>query len=319
MKKAAIIIVWIGRLPSYFPLWLRSLEKNTSFDFLLFTDQKIEHKIPSNLSIFNLTLSDLSDTISKKLSLSVKIIYPYKICDFKPAFGEIFSGYLSGYAFWGCCDLDLLFGDLEKYITDEILSSYKKILVRGHLTLYKNESDINAAYRSSKKIDHKALFETQSHYYLFDEWFGIYKIFKELEIEQYHEEIMADIKVYSARVVCTNIENFNKQIFVWEEGDVKQYYLGDGKLECRELAYVHFQKRKIGIPDPQVFKSPVIVLNAHSFLPFYGRITAATVNKYDTRNYSHYLNAQLKRIGKKISFPGKDTVSVDTFLLKTPQ
>jgi uncharacterized phage-associated protein len=319
MKKAAIILVWIGRLPSYFPLWVRSLEKNSSFDFLLFTDQTVEEKIPENLKIIGLTIRDLADIISKKLSLRVEILYPYKICDFKPAFGEIFNDYLGGYAFWGCCDLDLMFGNLSKFITDDILASYKKVLVRGHLTLYRNEPVVNAAYRSSKTIDYKKIFESQS-YCLFDEWMGIYQIFKELDIDQYQEEIMVDIKVGSARYVCTHVENnFSRQIFVWEDGEVKQYYLTNGKLQYREFAYVHYQKRKIVIGDAAVHTSPAIILNSHSFLSFSGKITPATVKKYDTPNYGHYLNFQLKRIKKKLIPAGNNSILFDKSVLKKSQ
>jgi hypothetical protein len=245
----------------------------------------------------------------------VEIFYPYKICDFKPALGEIFNDYLGGYAFWGYCDLDLLFGDLSKFITDDILSSYKKVLARGHLTLYRNESTVNAAYRSSKTIDYKEIFESQNCY-LFDEWFGIYKIFEEHGIDQYNKEIMADIKVYSTRIECTNIENFSQQIFVWEDGDVKQYYLKDGKLQDRELAYIHFQKRKIVINDTDIYTSPAVILNSQSFLPFKGKITPAIVKRYDTRDYNHYLNSQFKRIKKKFSSAGKKSLSFDLSLLK---
>jgi hypothetical protein len=313
-KKAVIILVWIGKVPAYFPLWVRSVKSNSSFDFLLFTDQLVDIQTPDNLRVIRLTMQELSDTISRKLSLKINIVYPYKICEYKPAFGEIFSDYLAGYAFWGCCDVDLLFGNLEKFITDEILDSYKKVLVRGHLTLYRNETAVNAAYRSSKMIDHRAIFESQNCYYLFDEWFGIYRIFEELEIEQYHEEIMADIDVYNTRVVCTNIANFSKQIFVWQEGNVKQYYLDNGTFQCRELAYVHFQKRRIEIKDLCVFTSPAVIMSSNTFLPYSGQITAGTVRRYDTRDFGHYLNSQVKRVKKKISALRKNSILINNDL-----
>jgi hypothetical protein len=301
MNKICIIAVWIGPLPSYFPLWMRSLSKNTFFDFLLFTDQNVECDTPENLKIIDLTLGKLENLIHKKTSVRPRFKYTYKIVDFKPVYGEIFRDYIEGYKFWGYCDLDLLLGDLKKFITEEILTSNKKIFARGHLSLYRNEPSVNSAYRSSRRLDYKEILESPE-IYLFDEWQGIYRIFQELNISQYQKEVMADIKVYNTRLVCYNIENFNCQIFVWEEGKVMQYYLNNGNLESRELVYVHFQKRKIITSDSKVYESPSVILNSFCFIPHYGKITGDTVRKYDNVNYKHYLNAQFKRIKNKIPF-----------------
>jgi hypothetical protein len=305
-----IIVVWMGRLPSYFPLWIRSLQINDSFDFLLFTDQLIETKTPDNLKIVRLSFRELKDVISEKLSIRADIPHPYKLCDFKPAYGEIFSDYLGDYDFWGCCDIDLLFGDLKVFVTDDLLRSYRKIFSRGHLTLYKNEPAINSAYRRSKLMDYQKILQSPD-YCLFDEWHGIHRIFDELGIGQYNKELMADIKVSSARVVCNNIVNFKKQIFVWQEGVVNQYFLTDGQLDVIELAYVHFQKRKIVLSDPAVFSSKVIILNPQSLLPFNGPITADTVIRYDRPDYNHFVTSQLQRIKKKFFLFKKDAVVIN--------
>jgi|ERR1700733_3845027 len=299
-RKIGIISVWIGPLPSYFPLWVRSLEKNHSFDFLLFTDQLVATDKPDNLKIFNLSFQDLKNLISGKLSLDIDIERPYKLCDFRPAYGEIFADHLEGYDFWGSCDIDLLFGDLKKFITEDLLISYKKIFSRGHLTLFRNEPAINAAYRSSLSVDYKRIFRSPGNF-AFDEWSGIHRIFEELGIDQYNEQIMADLKVNSARLVCSNLQNFADQIFVWQEGDARQYYVKDGKLGFKELAYIHFQKRKIAFPDARAYSSGSLILNPQSILPYHGTISAATVKKYDRSNYGYYIQMQIKRAQKAFS------------------
>ena len=47
------------------------------------------------------------------------------------------------YDFWGYCDIDLIFGNIRKFITDDILDKYDKILSRGHFTLFRNKDSIN--------------------------------------------------------------------------------------------------------------------------------------------------------------------------------
>lgn len=300
----------MGRLPSYFSLWKRTLSKNDSYDFLLVTDQQSPTRDVDNLHTVRMSFDDLRSLFASRLSLPVNIQHPYKLCDFKPAYGEIFGDYLAGYDFWGCCDLDMLLGDLNKFITPDLLGSYKKLFSRGHLTIYRNEPLINAAYRSSRSVDHKQLF-TSPDCFLFDEWHGIHRIFEELGIDQYNREVMGDIKVYSSRLVCTNIPNHKHQIFAWSDGKVRQYYLQDGRVANTELAYIHFQKRKIILGDRRVYNSPVMILNPQSILPYEGSITPAVIKKFDRSDYNHYFQSQLKRIKKKVSVPKEGSLSIN--------
>ena len=73
---------------------------------------------------------------------------PYALVEFKPAFGSIFSDYLSAYyTHWGYSDFDVLFGDLDRWITDEELTEYdivtytfgdqERLYLRGQFTFHK--------------------------------------------------------------------------------------------------------------------------------------------------------------------------------------
>ena len=313
--KTAPIIVWMGKLPSYFPLWVRSLRVNKAFDFFLFTDQPVEGEIPVNLKVIRLSFDDLRQRIEEKLSFRVRILHPYKLCDFKPAYGEIFDDYLAGYPYWGNCDMDVLFGNLGKFLTPELLAAYKKLFSRGHLTIYHNEPFVNSAYRSSKSIDHKKILMSPE-VYLFDEWSGIHRIFEELQIGQYNAEIMGDIKVYSPRIECTNIRNYRPQLFVWQKGDVSQYYIDGSGLVAKELAYVHFQKRKIRIEDPAVFTSASMIVNPETVVAWEGEITTEAVKKYDRPGYTHYIGSVFKKIKKKLYSERRGTLSINKTLIQ---
>jgi len=314
MSRICLIVVWMGPLPSYFPLWARTLSGNKAYDFLLVTDQPAEIQLPSNLRVLGIGFDALRTFIASRLSMEVSLEHPYKLCDLKPAYGEIFQDYLEGYDHWGCCDMDMFFGDLDRFITPGLLDAHRKLFSRGHLTIYRNEPAVNAAYRSSGLIDHSQIFATPA-VCLFDEWQGIHRIFEELGFGQYNEEVMGDIKVYSSRLVCTNIPNHDPQLFVWEEGHVRQYFLKDGTVAATELAYVHFQKRKIGIVDKKVYHSRAMILNPQSVLPYDDPITAAVIRKYDRADFSHYLQSQLKRIRKKIGSGRQGSLSINKKLI----
>ena len=57
----------------------------------------------------------------QKMALDINIQKPYKLCDFKPAYGKIFEDYLEAYDFWVHCDLDIRWGDIRKFIPEKVL------------------------------------------------------------------------------------------------------------------------------------------------------------------------------------------------------
>ena len=114
MNKIGIIGVYFGKLPNYFPLWLKSCEHNRTIDFLIFTDQEIQF-YPNNVKVHKISLPEMKQLAIKALGLDVSLERPYKCCDFKPVYGLIFEDYLKHYDYWGHCDFDLIFGDLASF------------------------------------------------------------------------------------------------------------------------------------------------------------------------------------------------------------
>lgn len=317
MKKIVVIALWFGKLPNYFPLWVRSVKANETFDFLLITDQQIIGELPGNLKVIRYALSEIKQLIRQNLGINPSFNRSYKLCDYRPAFGELFTAEISGYQYWGYCDLDLMFGRLSDFVTPEILDGYHKIFNRGHFSLYKNEAYINSLYRSSKTIDARTILESPECY-IFDEWHGIHEIFNEFKLKQYHRECIADIRPNTARFTSSNLQNYSKQLFVWQEGFVKQYFLADNKVCSTELAYIHFQKRKINIPDPEVLESRSVLLTARSFLPYDGEITAELILKHDQPNYLHYLQRVSKVLLKRLPIAGQNPVIINRSLTDRP-
>ena len=50
-KKICLIILYFGKLPNYFDLWLNSCKYNSSIDFLIFTDDRTEYDYPKNVRV----------------------------------------------------------------------------------------------------------------------------------------------------------------------------------------------------------------------------------------------------------------------------
>lgn len=171
-KSIAIIIPYFGRLPWYFSYFLHSCKKNLSVDFFIITDDdSYDEKLSQNISIKHKTFEDIKTLIARKLKLDVALDNAYKLCDIKPAYGLVFSEYISGYDFWGMGDIDVIYGNIRNFITDEILNSYDVVSVRydflvGYFTLYRNCKKINELFMQSK--DYKKVFTSAEHF-CFDE------------------------------------------------------------------------------------------------------------------------------------------------------
>ena len=149
-----IFIPYFGRFPSYFPFFLKSCGYNPEIEFLIFTDQELAGELPQNVKIHNMSFEAFKKMAQSKLALdehNLKVLTPYKLCDYKPAYGALFSDYLRDADFWGFCDVDLIFGRIFDVLSMEIMQDCDRVLNQGHLTLYRNTPEINHLFE--KKLD----------------------------------------------------------------------------------------------------------------------------------------------------------------------
>ncbi|MBB6371517.1 hypothetical protein HNP36_002593 [Chryseobacterium shigense] len=150
---------------------------NKSVDFLFVGDELDGLTQSDNIIIKKVGLSDFNSLASDKLNLDINIKKAYKICDFRPAFGEIFAEYTEGYDFWGYCDCDIVLGNIRNFITDDILDNFDYISAKpeypsGFFSLFKNSQTMNRLYRTSDYFE--AIFQSDENC-MFDECAGLYE------------------------------------------------------------------------------------------------------------------------------------------------
>jgi hypothetical protein len=171
-KKIAVIICYLGKLPWYFEYYVFSCRFNPTIHFYIITDDNTYTKeVPSNIKIIITTLTEISALATEKLGFEVGIKNAYKLCDFKPAYGVIFSDILQSYDFWAFGDIDVIYGNIRNFITPELLEKYELISVRpdwipGCFLLFKNIEKMNRLYTHSK--DYQKVLTSDRHY-CFDE------------------------------------------------------------------------------------------------------------------------------------------------------
>lgn len=252
MKKIAFVVVWMGKLPYYLNLWMKSCEWNPSIDFYLFSDSNECIDTPPNVKVINMQLADVRERIQKLFEFPICLDYSYKLCDYKPTYGEAFSDYLKEYDYWGYCDVDLLWGNIRAFVSDEILESHERLFTRGHCSLFKNNDKVNAYYRSLDARGHlsyKDVFQSD-RIWCFDEWGehcggGISVIFREHNIATYDEAVMADIRVGYGSFLINRRPDLGKVAYFLCNPQKLLAYSKNGV--CNEVLYCHFQKRQLKI------------------------------------------------------------------------
>lgn len=142
LKKILFLMPYFGKWPEWFPLYLESCRWNPTIDWLFFTDCPVPQNAPKNVVFVSLSFADYQKLVSQKLEINFQTVSPYKICDLRPAFGFIHQEYLQGYDYFGFSDIDIIYGDIRAFYTDEVLRystlSTHPDRVSGHLFLFKN-------------------------------------------------------------------------------------------------------------------------------------------------------------------------------------
>lgn len=246
MKKI-IILPYFGQFNEYFNLWLKSCEYNKNIDWLIITDCMYRDKLPQNIKLINMKFNELVDFIQRKFIFKINLKNPYKLCDYRPCYGYIFNEYIKGYDFWGYCDCDLIFGDIEKFLNEDMFKTYDKILRRGHLSFIRNTEDINTNF--FKYDTYKMILKSPVSYAYDESVYGYHNGFAGELLESGYKfledsEYIADVEFRKKPFTIINSDD-RKYIFSFENGKTYKIYLFNEKIIKEEVMYIHFQKRKM--------------------------------------------------------------------------
>jgi hypothetical protein len=157
MKSICFVVVYFGKWPIWFPAFLHSCRKNSTINWIFFTDCGAPPYCSSNVIFYDTTLAQMRELIKKKIGKEATLTDAYKVPDYKPTFGMLFDDYLSGFDFWGHCDIDIIWGDIRNYVTREILEKYdifstRKRMMSGHFSLFRNTHSVSRIFTQSPEF-----------------------------------------------------------------------------------------------------------------------------------------------------------------------
>lgn len=251
MNKIAIVVPYFGKLPQLGKLWLESTKRNPKIDFLIFTDIKeiTDYNFGDNVKVFLTSFKDFKKKFQKKFDFKISLERPYKLCDFRPAYGLVLSDYLKGYDYWGFGDMDLIWGNLYKFISPILSKNYDRIFDLGHLSLIKNTAKMNNLFL--REVSYS---DCLSYKYVFKNDFGFF--YDETGSKRFgfgQAEIcrrFSDVNIYSKRI-CANVSPDKYNFFLLDlNKDIKYFEYQDGSIfgvdfnkRMTEYPYVHLSRR----------------------------------------------------------------------------
>jgi hypothetical protein len=259
-----LIVPHFGDRPSWFPLVVRSMAANPDVHWLMYTERPVADA-PPNVAVQLCEFEELAARIQANFPFEISLDRPYKLCDFRPAFGEIFAAELAGYDFWGHCDLDVIFGRIRDHLPPAAFRA-DKILFQGNFALYRNTAEAARWYRhEAGKISYYDVMTTPEARH-FDEWGGIYWLLDDLGVPSWQEEAIFDLSFAHYRTRAESAAGRTPRRYAWEDGEVCEYGVAPGRsVERRTALLVHIQKRVMRPPADEVTRADRYWINANGF------------------------------------------------------
>lgn len=154
-NRAAIVMPYFGRLPSYLGTYLASLV-DKHLDVLWISDLPVPRH-PENFKIIPMTFDELKARFADRLGVPVCINSAYRLCDFKPMYGQAFEDFLADYDYWGFGDCDLVYGEpFNDFLDETVLSgkydaiSLAAAYLAGPTSFFRNDARMRTLYQKTR-------------------------------------------------------------------------------------------------------------------------------------------------------------------------
>jgi hypothetical protein len=153
MHTITFLIPYFGQFPEWAPLYFETVHRNESIDFIFYTDcDTTPYEHLSNVVFHKMTFEEYVKNACEKAKIDFQPANPYKLCDLRPLYPIIHFEDIKNSDFYGWTDMDILYGDIRSFYTDEILSKYDvlsthAVRVSGHMALFRNTKKYRNLYQ----------------------------------------------------------------------------------------------------------------------------------------------------------------------------
>lgn len=254
-----------GKFPVWFEYWQKSAAYNREIDFFVPTNVDISQyeKYP-NVHLLSMRAEEFWDKLDHILGFKVHRGY-YKTGEYRAFCGILFQELLADYDYWGSTEIDLIYGDIMKFIRPHIDKGAEVIGKDGHLRLIKNTERLrNLPFEEAKGFEHPLNYDTAfstEYCWYFDEG-GMNLRYQQAGIDVVRiDDDFAHIHELFKYFLCVGKEG--KWGFSWQNGKLTGY---NDLNETREFLYTHFTKRSMtlrggDLPGDTFCLVPNVIIN----------------------------------------------------------
>lgn len=252
-NKIVVVIPYFGHWPEWINLYIESCKFNHDIDWLFYTNCPLPENHSDNIKYIQISFSEYKHLVSKELGITFNPNNAYKLCDLKPALGYIHRDEIREYDFFCFGDIDVIYGDLRRFLTDDLLDKYDVIgthdlRLSGHFCVFRNNQRNREAFKQIK--DWKKYLSNPNHVSLDESKFS--KIFiPHRKHPLWLRKLWSLSSRYQRKVLFREQYTTILSPIPWFDGSKthpKEWYWYKGKLlnerNEREFMYLHFMNWK---------------------------------------------------------------------------
>jgi len=256
-NRIVLIVIYFGVFPLYFQSWLDCAKHQNRIDFYIVTDTDLSvYDIPENVYVFSWSFIEVKKKFQELFPYSICLNTPYKLTDYKPVYGKLFENYIGDYDWWGYIDIDIIFGNLNKFLRYYINEDYQRIGKNGHFSIFKNTEENRLLYL--KDIPITECYKSNevyrnNHYFSYDDIgggkfrFGISYGMEQLglkiaDISAYISDVHINKRDFSSLQCNINVQH---EVFEYNQGELFELHKNESSIVVSEIMYAHFQKRSL--------------------------------------------------------------------------
>lgn len=250
--RVAFLVPYLGVWPRWCRLFFESCRTNPEVAIIVLCESPPPFPLPANVHVVSMRRSEIIGRLEKVTGLNLGNLHGHKLSDLKPFYGLAFADMLEKYQFWGFCDIDMMFGNLEKLFTDEffdsidVFSSHNEMIV-GHFTVLRNTPAVNRLCFRIESWKQLCLSPMAEH---MDEQRFAEALRKDSSIRwkrsaSLQEELQGSFGRFGITFTffgeVAYLESADTPVVQWENGSV---YYHDAAGKSTEVLYVHFMGLK---------------------------------------------------------------------------
>ncbi len=235
--RLAIVTAYLGKCPFYTPALLVSCRAHPDVNWVFYTDFDVPDT-PPNVRVVPTSLSQLTDRFSDVVGARVAL-NPKKLNDLKPTYGLAFADDLKDFDFWAYSDLDVVWGDIRAFMTNERFAQYDVLSSRpdklsGHFTAFRNTPRVNRLFEVIPNM--QAQMTMAQHLKLDEKGFTA-------PLRQHVDKSGTGPRIYWEEELSTNAE-YQRSLSDGPDGALWWKHGKTFTPDGRELMYIHFHKLK---------------------------------------------------------------------------